>query len=176
MNEKVKLNLIADVLTDDKGKVTISFKNPAYYRQQVQQLKGKKRAIITIESEEKQRSVAQNAYWHGVCFPILAPLCSLSEAEVKELCVKKFILAKVFTFEGKEYELRKGTKDLSKIEGIEFTDNLFNFAIELGGNIPTPCEAGYACGRRNCDTCSPMIADQGIKTYYPENNLGEPTF
>jgi hypothetical protein len=50
---------------------------------------------------------------------------------------------RVVTVKGAEYEIRPGTSDLSKAEGVEYTNAMFALAHDLGGHIPTPKEAGY---------------------------------
>lgn len=153
---KVKLRLYANIV-EENGRLRVAFKNPAYYQQQLSQLSKDKSVIVTIENQQSTRSRQQNKYWHGVCFPILAELMSLNETEAKEICIEEYILPKVITFKGKERELRRGTHELSKSEGVLFTDNIRQLAVELGGYIPTPCESGYFCGRRECDICAGKI-------------------
>jgi len=167
---RIELKLRAEVIKNEKtGKVHLSFKNPAYYHQQVNQLANDKYALVTIENARSKRSNNQNSYWHGVCFPILAELMSVNDTDAKELCVEDYILPKVIHIKGKEREIRRGTSGLSKSEGILFTDNIRQLAVELGGYIPTPCEAGYACGRKECDTCNPMTSEPR-PTNYPQEN------
>ena len=123
---------------------------------------GKYRMIL--EPMKSRRSNNQNAYWHGVCFPAIAELTGYTETEAKEICIKMFIPPKILNIKGKEIEVRKGTSELSKSEGVEFTDSIRQLAVELGGYIPTPCEAGYFCGRLECKICNVEPAE------YPQEN------
>jgi hypothetical protein len=54
-----------------------------------------------------------------------------------------FIQPKIIQVLGKEVEVRRGTSDLAKWEGVEFTDNVRELAMKLGGYIPTPEDEGY---------------------------------
>lgn len=121
----------------------IVFDSPDYYRQQLQQLSGNKYAQVTIKSLRARRSSDQNAYWHGVRYPVLAALTGYTEAEVKEVTKRMFLSPRIVTIKGVEYEIRPGTSDLTKAEGVEYTNAMFGLAHELGGHIPTPEESGY---------------------------------
>jgi hypothetical protein len=139
---KVKLRLRAEVV-EEHGLIRIKFNSPTYYRDQLEKLRGHKTAIVTIENLGTQRSLNQNAYVHGVCYPVLAELTGYSEIEIKELTKVMFIKPKIVTIREKEYELRRGTHELEKWEFGEYIDALMALAIELGGTIPTPESAGY---------------------------------
>jgi len=140
--ERVKINLIADVVLKD-GQKRLAFDRPEYYRDQVNRLNDQKKVSVTIENVVSRRSLRQNAYWFGACFPIIAELTGYTVEEAHELCVKMFIPPKFLTVAGKEYAVRRGTSDLDKSEGVEFTDKVRNLAVELGGYVPSPSEAGY---------------------------------
>ena len=140
--EKIKIHLIADIVLKD-GQKRLAFKNPDYYRDQISRLDDRKKVIVTIENQSSSRSGQQNKYWHGVCFPIIAELTGYTEQEAKELCKKQFIKPKVVEIKGKEYEIPRGTSELTKWEGVQFTQDLMSLAHELGGNIPSPQDAGY---------------------------------
>lgn len=140
---KIKINLIADIVMKD-GQKRLAFKNPDYYRDQINRLNDQKKVSVTIENVSSTRSLSQNAYWYGACFPIIAELTGYTVGEAHELCVKMFITPKFLTVNGKEYAVRRGSGELDKSEGVEFTDKVRNLAVELGGYIPTPGEAGYA--------------------------------
>ena len=145
---KVKLRLRADVVSDGENGVRLAFKNKDYYRQQVQQLRGHKKAFITIESVGgSKRSLNQNAYWHGVCFPILAEMTGFTEDEIKQVCKQRYIKPKYKELNGTMVKIQRGTSDLDKVEAVEFTEKLMGLAQELGGKILSPCEAGYYCER-----------------------------
>lgn len=140
--EKIKIQLIADIVLKD-GQKRLAFKNPDYYRDQVNRLNDQKKVSVTIENVSSTRSGKQNRYWHAACFPIIAEITGYTMLEAKELCKKQFIKPKIVEIKGKEYEIPRGTSDLTKYEGVEFTDAVRNLAVELGGYIPTPQEAGY---------------------------------
>lgn len=140
--EKIKIHLIADIVLKD-GQKRLAFKNPDYYRDQVNRLNDQKKVLVTIENQSSSRSENQNRYWHGACFPIIAEITGYTVFEAKELCKKQFIKPKIVSIKGKEYEIPRGTSELTKWEGVEFTDAVRNLAVELGGYIPTPQEAGY---------------------------------
>ena len=140
--EKVKINLIADIVLKD-GQKRLAFKNPNYYRDQVNRLDERKKVSVTIENVSSRRSHRQNAYWHVACFPVIAELTGYTVQEAKEICKKMFITPRIMTVKGVEYEVQRGTSELDKSEGVLFTDAVRNLAVELGGNIPTPAEAGF---------------------------------
>lgn len=64
-----------------------------------------------------------------------------------------FIAPKIVEVGGKEIEIGKGTSELGKAEASEFIDSVRQLAVELGGYISTPCEAGYFCMKKECDIC-----------------------
>lgn len=140
---KITLRLRADVVEQPDGQLRLAFASPSYYRDQIEKLRGYRRAIVTIENQGTGRSLNQNAYWHGVCYPILAELTGYTEAEIKEVTKRMFITPKIVTIKSREYEITRGTSELEKWEGVEYTDALRQLAVELGGEIPTPEEAGY---------------------------------
>jgi hypothetical protein len=140
--EKVKINLIADIVIKD-GQKRLAFKNPDYYRDQINRLNDQKKVVVTIENQSSSRSGKQNSYWWAACYPVIAELTGYTVIEAHDLCMKKFIKPKILTVKGQEYEVPRGTSELTKGEGVEFTDAVRNLAVELGGYIPTPAEAGY---------------------------------
>lgn len=140
--EKIKINLFADIVLKD-GQKRLAFKNHDYYRDQVNRLNDQKKVLVTIENISSRRSQRQNAYWWSACFPTIAELTGYTTEEAHELCVKMFISPKILNVKDKEYLVRKGSSELDKSEGVEFTDKVRNLAVELGGYIPTPEEAGY---------------------------------
>lgn len=174
---KIEIKLRAEVIKDPKtGRIRLSFKNPAYYQQQISQLKNDKIAMVTIENLRSQRSVQQNRYWWGVCYPIIAELTGYTEKEVHEWARGAGLPPKIVKIGRREVETTKSTTELSVGDGVAYTSFLRQTAVDLGGYIPTPCEAGYSCGRPECDVCNPMVADTVAKIEYPENTLGETAF
>lgn len=139
---KIKINLIADIVLKD-GQKRLAFKNPDYYRDQINRLNDQKKVLVTIENQTSKRSLRQNAYWWSACFPIIAEITGYTTEEAHDLCVSKFVPPKFLTLQDKEYAVHRGSSDLDKTEGVEFTDKVRNLAVELGGYIPTPQEAGY---------------------------------
>lgn len=139
----IKINLIADIVEKD-GQKRLAFKNPDYYRDQVNRLDPRKKVSVTIETVKSTRSLRQNAYWWSACFPVIAEATGYTVEEAHELCVKMFIQPKFLSCNGKEYAVRRGTSELDKSEGVEFTDKVRQLAVELGSYVPTPQEAGYA--------------------------------
>lgn len=139
---KIQLNLEGKIQKID-GKKRIVFDKPEYYKQQVGQYYEGQKVVVNIKNKSFQRSGQQNKYWHGICFPILAELTGFTEMEIKEVCKKKFIKPRVKSLQGKSIEIPRGTSEIDKSEGVEFTKELIKLALELGGKIPTPAESGY---------------------------------
>lgn len=152
MMAKIKLKLRAKVEVED-GKAKLVFTNPNYYQQQVDQFKGEKYVTVTLENQKSQRSQAQNAYWHGVCYPILSDLTGFTTAEVKKatkaLCFPDSFEKKVVM--GVPTSIEPTSANFSVSEGVEYTRFLQEKAIELGGRIPYVCEAGYYCDPKLCE-------------------------
>lgn len=144
---KTIIKLRAKVITQD-NKTRLKFENPRYYEYMVSQFKHDKNVLITIENTRSQRSHQQNAYWHGVCFPILAELTGHTTDEIKEVVKQMYLEPKTIVLCGIEFQIWHTAK-LSKYEGVEFTQKLMKLAESLGGKIPTPQEAGYDVAGRN---------------------------
>lgn len=140
---KIELRLRAEVVEQPNGDIRLRFKNPDYYRDQLEKLRGYRHAVVTIENQGIGRSNNQNAYVHAVCYPVLAELTGYSQAEIKELTKQMFIMPKVLEVHGREYEIRRGTSELEKWEFVEYIDAMIDLAHKLDGHIPSPEEAGY---------------------------------
>ena len=142
---KIKLRLRAKVVIDEeKDRARLVFDNPSYYRQQVDQFRGEKYVYVTIENQRSQRSPAQNRYWWGVCYPIIAETTGYTVNEVHEWAKRKFLKPRIVDIGGEEVVITRSTTELSKGEAVEYTDELRQFSEEvLGAHIPTPEEAGY---------------------------------
>lgn len=156
---KIKIRLRAEIVKDETGKTRLKFENPNYYRQQVEQFKNDKHVIVTMENQKSQRTLKQNSYWHKVCFPIISELTGYTEIEAKAVCTALYIEPKIVEVNGKEVEIRKGTSELSISEGVTFTMNMIELAKSLGGKILSSCEAGYFCGRLDCEICNKKIKE-----------------
>lgn len=139
---KIKINLVADIVLKD-GQKRLAFKNPDYYRDQVNRLDDRRKVLVTIKNVTSTRSNRQNAYLHAVCFPCIAELTGYTTAEAKEVCKKMFITPKILNVNGVEYEVQRGTSELTKYEGVEFITAVRNLAVELGGYCPSSEDAGY---------------------------------
>jgi len=154
VSKKIKIRLRAEVVRNpETGNYKLEFKNPDLYQYEVQKLKYDKYVMVDIENQRTQRTLPQNSYWHGVCFPGIAELTGYTMLEAKEVCKQKFIEPKILLVMGEEIITRRGSSELGKGEGVEFTDNMRQLAVDLGGYIPTPCEVGYYCYKKECGTC-----------------------
>lgn len=148
----MKIILRAKVINKD-GQKRLEFENPDYYKDVVNRLNDNYPALVEITNNIPVRSGKQNRYWHGVCFPIIAEMTGYTNEEAKELCKSMFISPKFLEINGRQVQITPKTSTLDKKEATEFTDKMRNLAIELGGVIPTPCEAGYFCAREDCPIC-----------------------
>jgi len=168
----MKLEILIDgiVKTTDSRK-RIVFDKPDYYQKQVSTLPDDQKVSVVIKNKTKKRSLGQNAYWHAVCFPVIGELMGETSGEAKAICKAKFILPKIKVDPQtkKELEIPRGSSELDAYEGWEFTTAMMELAHFLGGKILTPCEAGYVCGRRNCDVCAAKIQDSGVE--YPVEDI-----
>lgn len=155
MGAKVKLRLYATVVSDQKtGKTRLAFKNEDYYRQQVDQFKFDKYVVVTIENKRSQRSPQQNNYWWGVCYPIISEATGFTVNEVHEWAKQTFMKPKIIRIGKVEAAITASSTQLSIGEGVDYTDAIRDFAEhKLDAYIPTPCEAGYFCGRDDCPVC-----------------------
>ena len=149
----MKIILRAKIINKD-GQKRLVFENEDYYRDVVNRLNEHYPALVEIRNNLPRRSNQQNRYWHGVCFPIIAELTGYTEEEAKSVCKSLFLAPKILTIKGFDVEIQRGTADLDKKEALDFTDKVRNLAVDLGGVIPTPCEAGYFCGRDDCEICN----------------------
>lgn len=169
MSKKFKQTLSAEIV-EHQGIKNLAYSSPTNYYHLLERAPLGKYSV-TIENKKSQRSGGQNRYWHKCCFPVIAELTGHTITEAKEICVKMFILPKIVEVKGKEYEIRRGTSELSVSEGVEFTDSVRNLAVELNGYIPVPCESGFFCGRRECDICSKkMNEEEHAQEDYPQES------
>ena len=157
-------------ITNNNGQKRLVFENPDYYRDIINRLNENYPAFVEIRNDVPKRSVKVNRYWHGVCFPLIAEMTGYTNEEAKAICKTMFLEPKIVEVKGFEVEIQKGTAELDKKEATDFTDKIRNLAVDLGGYIPTPCEAGYLCGRDECLICNPP---EGKELDYPTSG-GDP--
>ena len=107
------------------------------YDEYLQTLEGE--IELTLKRWRKGRSLAQNAYWHGVVLPIIAGhIGELDEDELCQIFAKKF-LSYYKTYKGKEYKFTPSTAQLDTAEMAEFIRKVVIFvAQEFGIVIPDP--------------------------------------
>lgn len=104
---------------------------------------------VVVRKHREQRSLDQNAYWHGVAFPILADALGYDADEVDEL--KFYVMGEWSGWRqsrtGDRLPNKMHTSDLDTAEGADFTDWLIRFGAKLPGGgviIPLPKEAEAA--------------------------------
>lgn len=162
-------------IVEKDGKKDIEYDNPKYRQQQINQFPVGCVVESIVRNKRRQRSKGQNAYWHKVCFPVISELTGFTPKEAKKVCKKKFIEPEIksYRYKGKlmETEVPRGTSDLNVGEGWNFTQDLIKLAKMLGGKILTPCEAGYFCGRKDCEICMKRIREAENKIEYPEEEI-----
>ena len=171
----MKIELTFNAVIDKNGKSKIIFDNRNYFDFMIGKFKDKEKVSVKIENRRSKRSLAQNSYWWGVCYKIIAETTGHTPEEIHEIMKIMFLPKKFILIKGIEFEISKSTAKLSVGEAVEYTDKIRNFASqELNANIPTPCEAGYFCGRKECPTCSETQTKE-TKLDYPVYE-GEPIF
>jgi len=156
MSEKIELIISGKIINK---KLIIN--NKTNYQYQINQFQENQEVDVIIRERKNQRSKNMNAYWHAVCFPIIGELMGETSAEAKAICKAKFILPRVKEdpMTGAELVIQRGSSELDSSEGWKFTQAIMSLAHFLNGHIPTPCESGYFCGRRECDICFSQIKD-----------------
>ena len=148
----MKQTLSFQVKIKDKKVV---FENRKYFDWMIAKtFKDGEKLTLTLENTRSQRSLAQNNYWWGICYKIIAETTGHTTEEIHEIMKTMFLPKKFITLKGIEFEIPKSTTKLSKGEGVEYTDKIILFANqELNIHIPTPCESGYYCGKNECEIC-----------------------
>lgn len=142
-------------ITEENGRKKLIFSSPQYYKFMIQRFKVGEDITVSLENKKSQRSLRQNAYWWGVCYPVIAETTGHTVEEIHEIMKQMFLPKKFLAIKGIEFEIPKSSKKLTISEGVEYTDKIRNFsAQELEAPIPTPCEAGYFCGRQDCPICN----------------------
>lgn len=102
------------------------------------ELKGLKNGMVSITVKRKnQRSLQQNAYLHLLFTIFKNELNQLGNEftmeQVKELCKAKYLLIDVVNESTGECigQRIKGTHELSKVEMMEFIENVIRWAAEM---------------------------------------------
>lgn len=139
---KIKLRLSANVV-ETNGQVSLSYRNPSYYQDQLNQLKGKKKAFVTIETGGSSRSLQQNRYLWSVIYPILAETTGYSDEEVHEWAKSALLPPKILKVGTKAVYTARSTTSLTVGEMVEYIDKLIELAENLGCVVPTLEQAGY---------------------------------
>jgi hypothetical protein len=101
---------------------------------------------IRLAKRRRQRSLGQNAYFHGVCLPMIAEACGYDRSElgqVKDGLKAKFLTVRTLTGRAGDGEntlhLVRGTSDLDTHEFTIFIEDCRRWAAEaLHLNIPDP--------------------------------------
>lgn len=152
---KLKINFRAKAQRVD-GRIKVVFESLKFYKWQINKsFKDGDVLTVSVENKKSQRSKSQNNYWWGVCYPIMAEETGHTSEEIHEIMKAMFLPKKFVAVKGIEFEITKSTTKLSIGEGVEFTNKIRNFsAQELKAHIPTPCEAGFFCGRPECEVCN----------------------
>ena len=173
----MKTELTFNATIDKKEKAKIIFDNRNYFDFMIgKKFKDKEKVSVKVANRQKKRSPAQNSYWWGVCYPIIAETTGHTIEEIHEIMKIMFLPKKFVVIKGIEFEISKSTTKLSVDEGVEYTKKIRMFsAQELNANIPTPCEAGYFCGRKECPTCSETQTKE-TKLEYPEETYDNIAF
>jgi len=167
---KVEVNFEGKIKQSGKNKRLV-LDNDKYFQKQIQSFKIGQKVEGIIKNKSYKRTKNQNAYWHKVCFPVIGELMGETSSEAKKICKAKFILPdiKKDPETGEELEIPRGSSDLDVSEAWEFTTAMITLAHFLGGKILTPCEAGYSCGRRECDICSQKFNVDAVE--YPDEDI-----
>lgn len=99
------------------------------------------RVRVIVEPLGEKRSLALNAYWHAVPFPMIAEYVGESVEQVKlDLMGEKWGWT-ISTITGHRIPVKPHTSDMTPEEASEFTEWLIPFALEMFGmEIPLPGE------------------------------------
>lgn len=109
------------------------------------------RLLISVKRYHKQRSLKQNAYYHGCIIPyVQGGLLDmgfekhiLGAETVHDMLKNKFLKEDVPVESGEFITLVKSTSDLSTVEFMDYIDEIKKWAAEfLNINIPDPGEQG----------------------------------
>jgi len=99
-----------------------------------------KEVEIVVRRRQYKRTLDQNAYWHGVCFPLLME--HFGYTDVAQLKLDLMGTCWGWTrspVTGKEVPIKPSTSAMSLEEGTHFTDWLLTWSAEEHGVfIPSP--------------------------------------
>lgn len=146
----MKQTLTFNAKIDKKDKAKIIFDNRNYFDFMIGRFKDGEKVSVIVENRRSQRSLAQNAYWWGVCYPIIAETTGHTIEEIHEIMKVMFLPKKFIVIKGMEFEIPKSTRNLSVGEAVEYTNKIRTFsAQELNANIPTPEDAGFISNKKD---------------------------
>jgi hypothetical protein len=108
-----------------------------------------KRVFATLETETKNRSLSQNAYYWGVIIDLLSEHCGFTTDEMHEILKHKFLRRSVWIVKKHGIEeqsiITKSTQELTTKEFEDYLSKVREWSsLELGVYIPLPNEAIYA--------------------------------
>lgn len=106
---------------------------------------GKEACVVVKPLSEKQnRSLKQNAYYHGVVLKILSEELGYTGLEIHEVLKHQFLPTHDFFFKGEQYMIAPSTTDLNTAEFEEYLSHIRTWASsELGIFIPEPNEIEF---------------------------------
>lgn len=101
--------------------------------------------IVTIEKTHATRSLAQNAFWHGVIVKAFSDHCGYRPREMHEVLKLQLLPVKrlIQNTHGEvvcEVIVAGSTATLNKIEFSDLIERAQQLGAELGINIPSPNE------------------------------------
>lgn len=101
------------------------------------------RVQVVVRKPQSQRSLDQNAYWHGVLFPMIAKFTGDDIEDVKWWLMGECYGWRRCAIAGRDVPVRPHTASLTTAEGAEFTDWAIAWAAKHcdGLQIPFPNEA-----------------------------------
>lgn len=101
---------------------------------------------LTLRKQRTKRSLDQNAYWHGIPFPLLQEALGYDSIEELKYDLMGACWGWTRSKAGHEIPIKPHTSSMSTAEGAEFTDWLVRFGAMLPSPvlIPLPNEAEAA--------------------------------
>ena len=116
------------------------------FDQRIAQMRDGLEVEVSITRRRATRSLAQNAYWWGVCLPLVCQHTGYTVDELHEIAKQMFLPKKLAICDGNgevqgEFVMGGSTRALNKIEFGEFVEKWRQWAAEsLDINIPDPNE------------------------------------
>ncbi|MCK5018381.1 MAG: hypothetical protein KAS32_15085 [Candidatus Peribacteraceae bacterium] len=127
--------------TVEKGKLILD--NIQRYKMYLYGLEGKKVSVV-VKRWVKQRSKAENRYFHGVIVPLVMEDTGYSKEEAKDALKLKFLRV---PSEGRDidaFDTVKRSRDLTTVEWEQWMTEIREWAsIERGYFIPEPNEVEW---------------------------------